>query len=366
MTEITDENLLEMDDEAFEEAQATMDDQVENEDPVEEVADEPTEEVEEPEIDSEETEEAEPEDEVIEPEDDNLADDETLSGSEETESQDEADDSEEVVEEPQGEFNYETSYNQLMKPLKVSGKEVQIKSQDDMRNLAQMGVDYSRKMTDIKPLRVIGETLTSAGLIVDGRLDEAALTRLIDISKGDKNAMAQLMAENNIDPMDVETDDINYVPTARMADEGSIAIQDIERELESRGSVNAVVQELDKLDEKSKQFFNNSPENLLNLDNDIRSGAYEKIMGAVQYEKTLGRLNGMSDMEAYIQLASSNNSTPAEPEAPAPRTTVDKSKKKAASASRRAPVKKQAKQSYDFVNMSDEDFEKHMVVDSLY
>jgi len=362
MAEMTEEQLHNMDDEEFELAQASMDENVENEEIVE---DEPTEIVEESgeEENSEETEEPIIEDEVAETEDEDLADDETLDEVEDTESQEEVETSDEVVEDK---FNYETSYTELMKPLKVSGKEVQIKSQDDMRNLAQMGVDYSRKMTDIKPLRVIGETLTNAGLIVNGKLDEAALTRLIDISKGDKNAIAQLMAENDIDPMDVETEDINYIPTTTMVDEGSIAIQDIERELESRGSVSIVVQELDKLDEKSKQFFNDSPENLLNLDNDIRSGAYEKIMGAVQYEKTLGRLNGMSDMEAYIQLASSQNTETQPSATPPPSSTVDKKRKKAASASRRAPVKKQAKQTYDFVNMSDEDFEKHMVVDSLY
>ncbi len=371
---VSEDELLEMDDEAFEQAQMVQDDIVENAEPepvVEEVAEAATQEVEvEDTVTSEETDTVEEETEVSETEDDSPADTETEpaaaeaeSHTEDTEETEAADDADEEA------FDYEASFGAVMEPLKVSGKQVQVKSIDDMRNLAMMGIDYSRKMRDIKPLRAVGETLTQAGIIVDGVVNEEALTRLIDINNGDANALAQLASEHNIDPLDMETEDIQYTPTASVVSEDTLALQDVERELTTRGGVENVVTELNRLDDQSKQFFNESPANLLMLDDDIKSGTYAEIMGAVHYEKSLGRLTDMSDMEAYIQLATQDQSKPAgaAPEVVAA-PSVSKSnaaKRKAAGITKRAPATKQQK-TYDYVNMSDEEFEELIPKTSLY
>jgi len=367
MINMTNTQLEEMSDDDFEEAQALIDETPENTEPV--IDDE----VVEPEVGpetvsegfeedteefSEETKEVEETEEVSETEDDILADTET---EESTTKEESPDDTEENSEDTQ-DFNYETSYNELMKPLKVSGKETQVKSIDDMRNLAMMGMDYSRKMRDIKPLRAVGETLAKAGIMVDGGVDEAALARLIDINNGDQDALSQLIQEKGIDPLDLSTDDVDYTPTASIASEQSIEIADVEKELINRGSVDNVISELDKLDERSKQFFNETPSNLLKLDDDIKNGTYETIMGAVQYEKSVGRLTGMSDMEAYIQLATQQGPV-TQPVAAVTKPSVKQ--RKAAGITKRPPARKSVHKTYDYVNMSDDEFEALAMVDSL-
>jgi len=361
MAELTDQDIVNMDDEAFEEAQALSDDAAEN--PIEEtVVEEPqeiieetvTEEVAEVEEVGEETEPEVEDEEVDETEEDIPADNEPLDETNDEESPD-------TTEEENVDFNYETNYNEVMKPLNVSGKEVQVKSIDDLRNLANMGIDYSRKMRDMKPLRSVGETLAQAGILKDGVVDEAALTRLIDINSGNKDAIAQLLKEQDIDPLDMETENINYIPETSMVSEGTIAIQDVEAELNNRGGLNSVIDAVDRLDSRSKQFFNEAPANLLKLQEDIASGTYEEIMSTVEYEKSLNRLGNLSDMEAYVQIAQARNAQNA-PEAaqPAPQAKQpSKSKRKAAGISKRAPAK-QTKPTYDFVNMSDEEFEQYM------
>jgi len=355
MAELTDSEVMELDDEAFEDAQAMSDEAAEhtqNEEVVEETTTEVIEEITE-EIansDGEETEPEEEPEEVVETENDSSADNENEEDSE-------VEESPETTEQENVEFNYETSYNDIMKPLNVSGKEVQVKSIDDLRNLANMGIDYSRKMRDMKPLRTIGETLAKAGILIDGQVDERALTRLIDINSGNKDAIAELLKEQGIDPLDMETEDINYVAETSMVSEGTIAIQDVETELNNRGGLNAVVDAVGKLDTKSKQFFNETPQHLLSLQEDIASGVYNEIMGVVEYEKSLNRLGGLSDMEAYVQIAQAKQpaqqEVPKAPQVPKP----SKDKRKAAGISNRAPVKPN-KQAYDFLNMSDDEFEK--------
>ena len=112
------------------------------------------------------------------------------------------------------------------------------------------------------------------------------------------------------------------------------------------------------LDERSKQFFNETPANLLKLEEDIASGVYEDIMGTVNYERSLGRLGELSDMEAYVQFAkaSASQQTPQQT-GPAPQAKPSNTaKRKAAGISKRQPVNSK-KQSYDYINMSDEEFE---------
>ena len=247
----------------------------------------------------------------------------------------------------------------MMGPVKVGGKEYNVKSIADAKKLLGMGFSFSENMQGVKPLRAVGKTLEAAGIITNGVVDEAALMRLVDIQNGDKNALAQLMSEKEIDPLDMETEDINYTPTQSMATEQSVDMDRIEQELITRGNVDTVIQALDDMDDKSKDFFNSSPENLLKLDDDISNGTYDQIMGAVKYERSLGRLGVLSDMEAYIQLASAQ-SVPEQSEAHKPQANTKPSaaKRKAAGITKRAPANKKQPAKVDLVNMSDEDFEK--------
>lgn len=358
---MTEEELANMDDEEFEQLQVTSDDMVENpvsvtEETVVEETSEPEEvsEIEDESV-SEETEaETESEEETIEPDEVEVEESNEEVAVEESHTDDTKEKTEESTE---PDMDYKASYDAIMAPLNVSGKEVQVKSIDDLRNLANMGIDYSRKMRDVKPLRAIGETLTKAGILTEDGVDEAVLTQLIDIKNGDKDAITALMKTQNIDPLDMDLEDTDYVPKTSMVTEQDLAIADVETELVSRGSVDSVITEVSKLDEQSKQFFQESPANLLKLDDDIRNGVYEQVMGTIQYERSLGRLSGVSDIDAYIQIVSNQPQAAQEvvkaPEVVKPNTT----KRKAAGISKRAPAKKTV-QTYDYANMSDEEFEK--------
>jgi len=356
------DQIEQMTDEEFEAEQSVLDEHFEveaSEAPI--VTEEPTEEVEEDvvEEETEDIEETDPEPQVEE-------EDEADVDSVEDELEPEEDEEESQVEAENVETNVDedATSKQFLQPLKVSGKDVQVKSIDDMRSLAQMGVDYSRKMREIKPLRAVGETLAKAGLINDGVVDEEALARLLDISSGNKDALASLMKEQEIDPLDMEIEDVNYTPQTTMVSEGAIALQDVEKELVSRGSVDSVVNAIGRLDERSKQFFNETPANLLKLEDDITSGVYDKIMGTVEYERSLGRLGNMSDMEAYVQFASAESQPQTAPVVEKTVTKASTSKRKAAGISKRAPAKKQ--KTPDFVGMSDEEFEALTPNTSLY
>lgn len=330
---------------------------VEDTEPSEELPD-PSELIEEPVDETESTEET---DDTLEQTEDDLPD--PVEGNQED--PDETTDDGEVSEESQeseevNELDYKESYTHLMQPLKVSGKEVQVKSIDDARSLISMGIDYSRKMRDIKPLRAIGETLSEAGLYNDGEIDEAALMRLVDIQNGDRDALASLMREKSIDVLDIETDDVEYTPQTQMVSQDAIEIQEVQTKLEDLGTLNDVISAVSDLDDTSKAFFNSNPGNLLKLSEDIDTGVYDEVMGTIEYERSLGRLNGISDIDAYVAIARQKSpelsvEQPVVTEAPS-HSSPSRAKRKAAGISNRAPVKKKTEKKYDYLNMSDEEF----------
>jgi len=370
-------NFDELGDDDFEDAQAEHDETLEGEQLVTETmpeqVEEPTAEAdteEEPEEVIEETEEP-IEDEIEAEEGDDTPESEIEEEDGDEESQES--DQEEVAEDDSetAELDYKDAYDSVLQPIKVSGEDVQVKSVSDLRTLASMGIDYSRKMRDIKPLRALGQTLEKAGLMSDGNIDEQALLRLIDIKNGNRDALSDLMKEQDIDPFELEMDDFTYETESTMVDESSVAFSDIEKELVSRGSINKVVEAINKFDAESKAFFNDEPSNLLGLEEDIASGAYAQIISQVHYEKSVGRMTDLSDMEAYIEIASggksnNENSLAQEQEVtPVQKPRVNSSKRKAAGIAKKAPVSKQ-KKTYDYAAMSDEEFEALVPSSSMY
>jgi len=256
-------------------------------------------------------------------------------------------------------YDYKASYTTLMAPIKANGQEMQIKSPEDARRLIQMGLNYDDKMVAIKPVRLAGKALERAGIIKDGVIDEDALNRMIDFNNGDIEVMKARLKELDINPLDLDVEDVNYQAQDHMVSEHSIELDDIQRELDTRGSTEKVVNALNSMDAGSKEFFSENPQRLLNLEQDITNGVFDEIYGNVLYEKRMGRLGGKSDIEAYIEFAQSRATdvTPEKPEVvQKPKKIVDTKKRAKAAGSKPAPS-----QPTEVVNpfeLSDEEFEK--------
>ena len=96
-------------------------------------------------------------------------------------------------------------------------------------------------------------------------------------------------------------------------------------------------------------------------------GRYEKVQGIIDRERTFGRLKGVSDLEAYINIATQmeqqerENAQAQTEEKPKPSKKADPkvdAKKKAAGSVRRKTTAKKKFTDNEFLNMSDEEFAK--------
>ena len=268
--------------------------------------------------------------------------------------------------------DFEAEYKKLLAPFKANGKEIAVDNLDDARALMQMGANYNKKMAAMKPSLKILKTLENNGL-----LDEAKIGFLIDLAKKDPGAINKLVKDSGIDPMDLDADKASaYKQTAYAVDDREIELDTVLDELQSSPTYTRTLDVVsNKWDVASKQIVSQKPELLKLLDDHMARGIYEVISTEVERGRMLGRLNGLSDIEAYRQVGDAinarggfNHLAPADVQpkpvekvvvTPKPKVDDDKLKDKRRAASSTQPaVSSGIPKDFNPLDMSDEEFSK--------
>lgn len=184
-------------------------------------------------------------------------------------------------------------------PFKADGKDFTVRSPEDAIRFIQQGVNYSRRMADLKPMKQMHRVLQDHGLA-----DAEKMNFLIDVSKGDKAAITQLLKSHNIDPMDLDIEkDSGYqarnyqgnpqdhdfrdaLDTALTSPEGQALVTDIHR----------------NWDAKSKARLREDPSILGTLQGFKASGVYDKVVEELRYQQSLGYLQGVPFLQAFDQV----------------------------------------------------------------
>lgn len=366
--EMSDEEIMGLEDDAFD---GVVD---------EEVADTPDEEEE------EETSEDEPEDQESESAEEEASDeeseDEAEAESDETPEEEASEEGktgdEKPVEKTSSDVDYQAVYARIMEtPIRANGKEIKLQSVDEAVSLIQMGANYTKKMAELKPNLKILKTLKTHNL-----LDESKLSYLIDLSNNNPDAIAKLLSDSKIDPLDIDTSKAeSYKTTVQTATDQEVVLEEVLadlRESDHFGKLSEVVTK--QWDVKSRQSVYQQPEFLKRLHDHMVPNAegqsiFDYVSAEVERRKVLGLVNaGASDYDTYISVGNELFEQAKTQQAPAtvgerrvikpaskPASVVDpqlvKKQKQAASM---APKGKPVKQDMDFnpLDMSDEEFEK--------
>ena len=271
-------------------------------------------------------------------------------------------------------IDYEKEYNNLLASFKANGKDMKVDSVDDARKLMQMGANYNKKMSALKPNMKVLKMLEKHELLGEGKLDF-----LIDLSEGNPDAIAKLLKDKGIDPreLDLDEDSNDYQPSQRSVDDREVELDTVLDELRDSETYNRTLDVVGtKWDDQSKQIVAEQPQLLKVIDGHMANGIYDLISTEVEKERVFGRLSGVSDIQAYRQIGDAMQesgafnhlfSKEAEPgessqkaAAPKPKAKDDakrRDKRRAASPSKpAAPLS--GKADYNPLNMSDEEFEK--------
>lgn len=275
------------------------------------------------------------------------------------------------------ELDYKAEYEKLLKPFKANGRDIQVGSVDDAIALMQMGANYNKKMAALKPNMKLMKMLENHDL-----LSEDKLNYLIDLSRKDAGAINKLIKESGIDPLTLDTEKADgYTPKSYKVDEREIELDMVLEQIQHSQAYPKTLEVVSKQwDPASRQVVANSPQLLKIINDHVDRGIYDVISAEVERERIFGRLNGMSDIEAYRQVGDSiqarggfdhlsqkrtdqGQQAPARPVVVQPKPRVadnDKLREMRKAASTSKPASAPAAPASDFnpLALSDEDFSK--------
>ena len=214
---------------------------------------------------------------------------------------DDADKTQEVKSAEVSEPDYKAVYEQIMKPFKANGHEIKLDSPEEVIKLMQMGANYTKKMQAIQPNLKVLRMLENNAL-----LDETKLSHLIDISKGDKTALAKFLKDNSIEPLDIDTESaIDYKQGNHTVSDNEIEFQTVLDEVITSDSGQILITQMqNQWDQASKQAIFQKPELIRVLAQQAEDGLYGQIAAEVHRQKVLGnpQIASLPFLSAYQQV----------------------------------------------------------------
>ena len=266
---------------------------------------------------------------------------------------------------PPKDVDYEAVYKDIFKPFKANGKDITPRTVEDVVQLMQMGANYTKKMQLMAPLKKAAESLSRADIKEDD------LNFLIDVHKGDKEAIKKLLTKHNVDPMELDLDSTNYVPKNNIVSDEDVEYSNILDDI--RDSL-PKIQEImtNTWDTRSKEALLKDPNLMRALHEEIAMGRFDNVQAQLEIEKTFGRYKGKSDVEAYIDLVTklaAKEQSNHQPDGTKPTPKADVPTKPIPDKTKAAPIRTKATNqgstltAKDIFSMSEDQFAKLSIRD---
>lgn len=187
----------------------------------------------------------------------------------------------------------------IQAPIKADGKEITIRSAEDAIRFIQQGVNYSRRMQEMKPMKAMNRMLTDHGLNDPGKL-----SYLIDLAKGDKTAITKLLKDNNLDPMDLDVSaETGYQAKSYAGNPQDNAFRDALDNVTAIPEGQALVADIHShWDDASKAKLHADPSILGNLLELRQSGVYQQVTDELTYQRSMGYLTETPFLQAFDQV----------------------------------------------------------------
>lgn len=240
------------------------------------------------------------------PEDDQDSDhDASEEADEEVESEEEteANPDEEAEETTEGktEEEVEAQPTQIFK-LKANGKEYEITEQEMKEQFPRIfgqAMDYTKKMQAIKPWRKTIDAIEQA------KLSHEDINLMIDVLKGDKDAIAEVIKRTDVDVLDLNMDESKYVAKDYGRDDTTLAIKDILDDI-SRDPEYVKTESIlgREWDDASWKMLSSDPEKIRLLHIDVKSGVYDRLQPIMEKLKVYDG-GKKTDLEYYAEAAQS-------------------------------------------------------------
>ena len=184
--------------------------------------------------------------------------------------------------------------------FKANGREFKF-TQDEMLEqfpkIFGQAMDYTKKTQAMKPWRKTIDAIEQA------KLGHEDINLMIDVMKGNKEAIAEVLKRTGVDSLEIDTENSKYTPNDYGRDDKALAIKDIIEEISVDREYETTHKVLSKeWDEKSFREMTEDPDLIRLLHVDVKTGMFDKVQPIADKIKVLDR-GSKTDLE-YYRLAS--------------------------------------------------------------
>ena len=184
--------------------------------------------------------------------------------------------------------------------FKANGREYEF-SEDEVREqfpkIFGQAMDYTKKMQAIKPWRKTIDAIEGAQLSHDD------VSLMIDVLKGDKDAVAAVLKRTGVDALELDVEQSRYVPKDYGRDDKALAVKDVIEEISGDAEYNTTYKILSKeWDDGSFREMTSDPELIKLLHIDVKSGMYNRVQPIAEKLKVYDR-GKRSDLDYYKEAA---------------------------------------------------------------
>ena len=178
--------------------------------------------------------------------------------------------------------------------LKADGTEFEL-TENELKQLASKGMNYTKKMQDIKEYREHVSAIKEAALSKDD------INLMIDVLKGDKDALATVMKRTGVDALDVDVENSRYVPKNYGRNEVELEIEEVVETI-SRDPEYVTTKHIisSNWDKQSQMEFVKDPIKIKKLHEDVKNGTFDQVVPMMLKKKALDGAR-KSDIEYYIE-----------------------------------------------------------------
>lgn len=234
----------------------------------------------------------------LEDEEEDESDEESTEEEVELDGDDEESEDDEPTEE-EAEFEDEEQPVQKYK-FKANGRDYEFSTDEILNQFPKIfgqAMDYTKKTQAIKPWRKTIDALESANLGHDD------INLMIDVLKGDKDAIAEVMKRTGVDALDLDTENSYYIAKDYGRDGTALDIKDVIEDISGDVEYTKTQKILGKeWDDASWEEMKKTPQMIKELHIDVKSGMFD-IVQPIADKIKLQDGGRQSDLEYYKQAA---------------------------------------------------------------
>ena len=184
--------------------------------------------------------------------------------------------------------------------FKANGREYEF-TEDEVREqfpkIFGQAMDYTKKMQAIKPWRKTIDAIEGAQLSHDD------VNLMIDVLKGDKDAVAAVLKRTGVDALELDVEQSRYVPKDYGRDDKALAVKDVIEEISGDAEYSTTYKILSKeWDDDSFREMTSDPDLIKLLHIDVKSGMYDRVQPIAEKLKVYDR-GRRSNLDYYKEAA---------------------------------------------------------------